>query len=252
MLTCMKWLSGRVAFLTTVTALAALHLISVTFAAIPPNQASDAVAPSTGYLQPYFAQNWRLFAPNPVAQDRGIRFQVAYQDEAGEVQQSAWVDWTDVELDLVRHRLVGGRAGYITNKMTGSLSSRYRLLDDGQRSIVDRTTDDAPLPWQQLETRLAEAGVSPARLTSYLQYERAIIGLGTDVATSRFPEREVVAIRYAVTLQGVTPFDQRGGSESERQAARPHLTERLSGWRAPVVASDAERNTVADFDQEHR
>lgn len=252
MLTCMKWLSGRMAFLTTLTLLAALHLTAVTFAAIPPNRTSEAIAPSTGYLQPYFAQNWRLFAPNPVAQDRSIRFQVAYRDEAGDVRQTAWIDWTEVELDLVRHRLVGGRAGYITNKLTSSLSSRYRLLDDAQRSIVDESTDEAPLAWTQLEAGLADAGVAPTRVASYLQYERAIIALGTDVAASRFPEREVVAIRYAVAVQGVTPYEQRGGSDAERDAARPPLTERLSGWRVPITSTGVEREVVATFDEAHR
>lgn len=252
MLTCMKWLSGRIAFLTTLTLLAAVHLVAVTFAAIPPNRASEAIAPSTGYLQPYFAQNWRLFAPNPVAQDRGIVFQAAYRDEAGDVQQTAWIDWTEVELDLVRHRLVGGRAGYVTNKLTSSLSSRYRLLDDAQRSIVDEPTDEAPLAWSELEAELAGAGVAPGRLASYLQYERAITGLGTDVAASRFPERDIIAIRYAVAVQGVTPYEQRGGTEAEREAARPVLTERLSGWRDPIASSEAERQVVASFDEAHR
>jgi len=252
MLTGMRWLSGRIAFLTTVTALVVLHLVAVTFAAIPPNRFSDSVAPSTGYLEPYFAQNWRLFAPNPVAQDRTVRFQIAYRDDAGDVQNSDWIDWTAVELDLVRHRIVGGRAGYITNKMIGSLSSRYNGLNGEQRSIANIPTDENPLSWEQLESQLADAGVTPNRLNSFLLYERSIVRLGSDIAAGRYPDSEVVAVRYGIALQGVTPYAERGGTEAERQAARPNRTERLSGWRTPLAGSEAEREAVASFDTRHR
>lgn len=242
----------RAAFLVVVGGLVALHLTAVTFAALPPNRYSDAVAPSTGYLGSYFAQNWRLFAPNPVAQDREIRFQVAYRDEAGDVQQTSWINWTGVELDVVDHRLVGGRAGYITNKLTSSISSRYRTLTENQRRIVDTTTDEDPLSWEELRSQLSEADAAAPRPDSFLRYERVLVRLGSDIAAARFPDRDVVAVRYGVGLQGVTPYAARGGSEAEREEARPNRTERLSGWRAPVRSPVAERNAVRDFDARHR
>ena len=242
----------RAAFLFVISGLVGLHLIAVTFAALPDNRYSDAVAPSTGYLGSYFAQNWRLFAPNPVAQDREIRFQMAYRDEAGDVQQTAWVNWTDVELDVVRHRIVGGRAGYITNKLTSSITGRYRPLTQAQRRVVDSTTDDAPLAWDVLRSQLAAAGAGEAALESYLRYERALVRLGSDIGASRYPDRDIVAVRYGIGVQGVTPYAARHGSEAEREEARPNRTERLSGWRVPVQGSAAERSAVSDFDARHR
>ena len=85
-----------------------------------------------------------------------VRFQAAYRDEAGDVQQTAWVNWTDVELDLVRHRVVGGRAGYVTNKLVESLSRSYRPMTDEQRTVLNVTRDDvAPLSWDDLADQLA-------------------------------------------------------------------------------------------------
>jgi hypothetical protein len=250
MLSTMTWLSGRVAFLTVLSGLVAVHLVAVTFAALPPNRYSDAVEPSTGYLGAYFAQNWRLFAPNPVAQDRGIRFQAAYTDEAGDVVQSEWIDWTEVELDLVREKIVGGRAGYITNKMTSSLSSRYQGLDAAQQQSIDRTDDEAPPTWDELETQLAT--LPAQQRAAFLRYERAVVRLGSDVLAERMPDADLVAIRYAVAQQGVTPYADRTGTAAEREAARPNLVERFSGWRTPVVGPADERASVGDFDARHQ
>jgi hypothetical protein len=242
----------RAAILVMLVGVAALQLVAVTLAALPPNRVSDAAAPSTGYLQPYFAQNWRLFAPNPVAQDRSIRFQGAYRDESGDVRQTAWVDWTDVELDLVRHRLVGGRAGYVTNKMTSSVSSRYRALTSAQRDVVDRTTDTDPFSWSELASGLSGAGASSGRVESFVSSERALVRLGGDVLASRFPEREIVAVRYGVLRQSVTPYSRRASSRTASERARPNSVERLSGWRVPVESTAREREVVASFDQRHR
>lgn len=242
----------RAAFLTVVCGLVAIHLVAVTFAAIPPNRYSDAVEPSRGYLTPYFTQNWRLFAPNPVAQDRSVRFQMAYRDEAGDVQQTKWVDWTSVELDLVHHRLVGGRAGYVTNKMIEALGRTYQAMSTEQRHLLSGTSDETPLSWTSLDTELASAGVPTERRQAFLRYERAAARLATDVGSVRFPGREIVAVRYSVVLQPVTPYAARKGSEAERDAARPDASERLSGWRAPLPGSAAELRAVAGFDARHR
>lgn len=256
MLACMAWLSGRVAFLTVLCGLVAVHLIAVTFAAVPPNRYSAAVAPSTSYLGAYFAQNWRLFAPNPVAQDRVVKFQVSYRDDAGTLARTDWIDWTDIELDLVRHRIVGGRAGYTTNKMTSSLNSRYRPLTDAQQQVADSTPEDPPPAWDELSSSLIESGTDPDRessaLSAYLRYERAIVRLGSDIFAERLPDREIVAIRYAIETQAVTPYAARGGTEAEREAARPDPTQRVSGWRTPLVGSAAERAVVGDFDRRHQ
>lgn len=248
----MRWVSGRVLFVSFVSLLVGVQLVFVTFAAVPPNRYSEALAPSSGYLTPYFTQNWRLFAPNPVSQDRAVRFQAAYRDEAGDVVQTEWIDWTAVELDLIHHRLVGGRAGYVTNKMIESLSRTYRLMTTEQRQVLNSTRDDAALSWANLRTALADAGVPDARLDTFLRYERATSRLATDVAMSRLRGRDLVAVRYAVVLREVTPYADRGGSAAEREAARPGPTERLSGWRVPVEGSPAEKRAVASFDARHR
>lgn len=232
---------------------ALLQLVAVTLASLPPNRYTDAAAPHTTYLSPMFAQNWRLFAPNPVADDRTIEFQGSYRDADGTIKETEWVDWTEVELDLVHHRLVGGRAGYITNKLFSPLGARYAGLVRAQKSLADSTTPvDAP-SWADLSKQLlVEAPNRPLSTTIYLRYERATIRLATGVLHARWPERELIAVRYSLNRQGVVPYDSRNQPEAEREAARPPKSVRISGWRVPEVGTAAEQRTIADFDRRHR
>ena len=208
----------RSCFIAVAVAIVGLHLAAVTLAALPPNRYSDAARGQTAYLDPYFTQNWRLFAPTPISEDRSLRFQGAYVDADGRQARTPWVDWTAVELDLVRHRLVGGRAGYVSNKLVPSL----------------------------------RAGTPAASLRGFLRYERAAAQLGTDVLESRFPQLDLTAVRYSVRRQAVVPFAARGGSQAEREAVRPAATDEVGGWRRPMPGSAAERAAVRDFDRRHR
>ncbi|WP_156464567.1 DUF5819 family protein [Aeromicrobium sp. Root495] len=245
-------LSARGVVVALLVLVAGFHVVAVSAAALPPNRYSDAVRPVLGYLNPYFTQNWRLFAPNPVSSDRTIRFQAAIRQDDGVVTTS-WVDWTDVELDLVHHRLIGNRAGYVTNKAYSSLGTRYGALATVQRKVAD-VGDPAAVPsWRTLAADLGQgnaAARSVARL--YLVYDRAATRLATDVMMSRHPRSEIVAVRYALRSQGVAPYAARGGTKAEREAARPLADQRINGWRAPLPGGDAERKAVADFDRRHR
>ncbi len=232
-------------------AIAALHLASVTLAALPPNRYSDAVREQTAYLNPYFTQNWRLFAPKPISEDRNVLFQGAYIDDEGRPQRTEWVDWTGVELDLVRHRLVGGRAGYVTNKLVTPLLTRSAALTTAQRQVATGSSQAAPPTWEQLGQELVAAGSSPSA-TGYLRYERATTRLATDVLQARYPDVELTAVRYSLRRHAVVPFSERGGSDAEREAARPTATEDVGGWRRPTPGSADERASVREFDRRHR
>lgn len=244
--------SLRSCFIAVALAIVGLHLVSVTLEALPPNRYSTAVQDETSYVDPYFTQNWRLFAPSPIAEDRSLLFQGAYVDADGNPAQTAWVDWTAVELDLVRHRLVGGRAGYITNKLVSPLLSRRAALTSEQRLVVTSTSQADPSSWQQLTTDLEAAGTPRTRLLGFLRYEQAATRLASDVLAARHPDVTLTAVRYSLKRQDVVPYADRGGSKAEREASRPAAEEDLGGWRRPSPGSAAEQDAVRDFDQAHR
>ena len=244
--------SLRTSFIAVVVTIAAIQVVAVTLAALPPNRYSNAVDEQTAYLDPYFTQNWRLFAPNPVSEDRSVRFQGSYVSADGTPTETAWVDWTAVELDLVHHRIVGGRAGYVTNKLSSSLQSRAAALTDAQRRLARSTPETAPPSWSELRALLDTPGSSRAAALAYVRYEQATTRLATDVLESRWPDRDFTAVRYEIRRQGVTPFADRHGSEAERETARPPIKDSLGGWRVPSPGPASERRSVADFDRRHR
>lgn len=244
----------RRVFVALMVLVVGYHLVAVTLAAWPPNRYSEAARPGTEYLAPYFTQNWRLFAPEPVSSDRSVRFQAAYEVD-GELRTSEWVDWTDVELDLVRQRLVGGRAGYVTNKMFSPLSARFQGLDSAQQeATVEPDPEQAPT-WAELRSAVRDSAEGPdgeRQAEAWLRYEESVVRLGSAVTAGRWPDAEIVAVRYVVRSQRVAPYERRGGSAAEREAARPDATERMSGWREVIAPDAAERDTIADFDRRHR
>lgn len=244
--------SLRSCFIAVAVAIVAVHLASVTLAALPPNRYSDATRAQTAYLDPYFTQNWRLFAPNPIAEDRSLLFQGAYIDDDGRAARTAWVDWTAVELDLVRHRLIGGRAGYVTNKLVSPLRARTAALDAGQRLVVTGAPQADPPTWTALSRQLEAAGTPRESALGLVRYERVATQLGTDVLESRYPDLDLTAVRYAVRRQPVVPYAARSGSAAERAAARPAATDEIGGWRRLTPGSAAERAAVRDFDRDHR
>ena len=249
----MPRLTLKTTFVAAATLVALFQLVAVTLAALPPNRYSDAAAPHTTYLSPMFTQNWRLFAPNPIAEDRRIQFQGSYTSADGTLKQTSWIDWTDVELDLVHHRLIGGRAGYVTNKLFSPLGARYGALLDAQRRAAGATEEKDPPSWAELSETLLAAGRSrPVSVSTFLRYERATIRLGTEVLQARWPDRKFTAVRYSLNRQSVTPYDARNGSKKEREAARSAESERLGGWRRPEVGDAAEQRVIADFDRRHR
>lgn len=241
--------SLRTAFVVVVSIVVLFHLVTVTLAAMPTNRWSEAARPVTGHLAPYFTQNWRLFAPNPISSDRAVQFQAQYVDGDGEIVRSSWVDWTDVELDLIRHRLVGGRAGYVTNKMFTPLSNRYAALTRAQKAVAD---DDlaATDGLDALGAALRQEDGSASAAELYLRYERAVVQLASDVFAARLPDIRVTSVRYRVVSQAVVPFSARNRDES--LGARPEPGSRTSAWRPADPGDAGERSAVARFDARHR
>jgi hypothetical protein len=201
-------------------------------------------------LTPFFGQSWRLFAPNPIDEDRNLLVQGAYVHGDGDVRTTPWVDWTSVEQDVIEHRLVGGRAGYITTKMYGALDEEFREMGPSRMTLADRTNALTPPSWNTLRDSLVRAGPDDGTVDDYLLYDRAVARLATSVIVAR-SSREIIAVRYALREQDVVPYDARHDDKAERQAARPEATMRVSGWRTPTLGPTAERQGIADFDRRH-
>lgn len=242
---------SRTVFAAVASTIVGLHMLAVTLAAVPTNSFSQAFAPQYGYLSPFFGQSWRLFAPHPIDADRSLLVQGAYVGKDGQIRTTPWVNWTAVELDVIEHRLVGGRAGYITTKLYGRLSQQFFELESGQRGLAERSSALAPPSWSTLRLSLARVGPDDRDLSDYMRYDRAAARLATEVVAARWPSRTFTAVRYAQRSQGVVPYDARHLDSAERKASRPNATTRVGGWRTPTFGPASERRGVADFERRH-
>lgn len=223
----------------------ALHLIAVTIAALPTNAFSAAARPVTSYLSPYFTQNWRLFAPNPISADRTFWVRGAYENANGQTETTEWVNWSDVELDVITHHLVGGRAGYITKKMIGPLSDRYRALNQQQRQLVAQSAEALSL--DALAEALSSRGDNPSAIDGFISYEKAATRLATAIMNAVHPDIEFTGVQYRIGRHPVTPYESR-----KREETRPARTYRVGGWREPLPADETEQAVFDRFWSQHR
>lgn len=241
----------QIGLVLAIAAVALFQIFSVTFASLPSNKVSAKLSSTTDYLNPYFTQNWRLFAPNPVADDRTLWFRGEYVVD-GQTKTTEWIDWTSVELDLVHHKIVGGRAGYITSKMVGTLNTRYFALSAEQRQLAADDRDTSLAGYAAFRERLIAAGGDPEPVGLYLRYETAIVRLGTSVLQGAHPDTTFTAVRYRIVRQPVVPYNHRNLSAAQRQQIRPPKDIRRSGGRKPIQSPEAGSRTIADFLVRHR
>jgi hypothetical protein len=226
-------------------------MLAVTLAAIPTNPVSEAFDAQTDYLSPFFGQSWRLFAPNPIDDDNTLLVQGAYVDDDGNVTTTAWINWTEVEQDVIEHRLVGGRAGYISTKFYPALDEEFQELESqSQKALSARTSSLDPPSWDELQDYLARIGPDDDDLADYLRFDRAASRLASDVVAAR-TSHELTAVRYALRKHGVTPYEARHFDKAGREKARPDPTMRVGGWRTPTFGPAAELRGVEDFDRRH-
>ncbi|MGP7960639.1 DUF5819 family protein [Sanguibacter sp. A247] len=80
----------------------------------------------TAWIGPVFEQNWKLFAPDPIAIDQGLL--VRTRDVAG--VEGSFVDVTTPFLEDKHHNLLPTRAGYqVSGVITRFIDARQTLLD---------------------------------------------------------------------------------------------------------------------------
>lgn len=241
----------QIGLVLVIVTIAVYQMSSVTLAALPTNKVSNSLNSATSYLNPFFTQSWRLFAPNPISDDRTLWFRGEYADESGDTKTTGWIDWTSVELDLLRHQLVGGRAGYITNKMLGALNTGFFALTLKQQEIAADDRDASLAGNTALRSKLMAAGGNPGSVDFYLRYESSATQLGTSVLEAAHPGIVFTAVRYRFERHPVVPYADRTLPAAQRQQSRPPGVIRQSGWRKPIQGSAAVRRSVASFFERH-
>ena len=87
-----RWWSRALVAGTTVTvgAVAAVHLSATFLYNAPANPVSQRYAPQVDWwMNPLFAQNWRLFAPNPISENVAVQARASLRPDG---RPTAWFD----------------------------------------------------------------------------------------------------------------------------------------------------------------
>jgi hypothetical protein len=209
--------------MAVVAGYAAVSVVFVT----PPVPAQAAVREA---FSPYFAQGWRLFAPDILRVNRALQIQVAWQED-GEFVESEWLDVTHEELASVRGVPAPSRIASSSMTAASEYTSRFYELNDDQQA---RATDTfiqvegdgyAQIPDAELIDELDALGDDRAAVIDFLRYDYMLIRFATAYGEAHFG-RDVERVRWRVEFDRPNDFLHR--FDEERQTELEHLT---LGWR---------------------
>jgi hypothetical protein len=163
------------------------------------------------HISPFFAQNWQLFAPDPISEDTGLLLKARHRVD-GRTVESRWIDITTPRVD--RSQSVSGRLlPNRVHRMPGTLVQLASWEDPDLRRLRNRPADerrpgelveggrDRP---EQPADRLPISRTEAGRRRSFEQFLRSLLSAE---ALSRFGD--VVAVRARLVVHEFPRFSQR-------------------------------------------
>lgn len=118
-----------------------LHFVMTFFYVAPRNLISGrADRAISSYMLPYFDQDWKLFAPEPVKTDPHILVRAKVVDVRHQERVTPWLDITNSELVRVRGHWFPDRVSRLSAKVAGNLSEtaerHEQLVSDSEQQPV--------------------------------------------------------------------------------------------------------------------
>jgi hypothetical protein len=119
--------------------------------------------PLQRYMDPLFAQNWQLFAPDPISQHRSLVIKAKYRDPAtGEIRETLWMDITRPRVrEIWENRLFNGSRAL---RFQTSAIAMYRSEDPDRKARGLRMLRRLALHFLNEETKLANVDKVKVRI----------------------------------------------------------------------------------------
>ncbi|THA23377.1 hypothetical protein E4198_24655 [Streptomyces sp. RKND-216] len=136
-----------------------------------------------GYVQPYFLQNWHLFAPEPVNTDRGVLARAEIRTPDG-TTITPYLDLTSPELDMVEGHAAPSRAARQVSGALQMYDEAVRQLtktgagpktQETRAPVTGRKDQEAPNPPAEADVRIGPD--TPPVLARF--YDRTVDQLGS-------------------------------------------------------------------------
>ncbi|MGJ6966337.1 DUF5819 family protein [Streptosporangium sp. G11] len=171
-----------------------------------------------GYINPYFRQNWELFAPDPVDYDSHVLVRAKVRDSGGGERQTGWLDITAPQLDMVRGAAFPRRMA--------------RLVGGGRQMMADARVQPSGVSGEaEAEAQAAAARELPDP-TLQAQAVRQMAAIATLAARARWGAG-VTAVQVRIT----TDFHPRFADRNSAGDAPSHSE--FEWWKATPVTAEA-------------
>lgn len=221
-----------------VLALAAVHMFFTFVVNVPSSQIKYDVLPGAAadaYVRPYLVQNYRIFAPNPISEDRQLWVRAWIEDESGERVETEWINTTAVELIDPYRRVLRKQ---LTIVGAEAFMDAYRALNEQQKEILTGGNFHREGDRERLRALLAEHGSA----TAYMRASDYVTAYATQVAYALHGDaNEILAVQtrivYAPVIRWADRFDP--------DAQPPARTMIRIGWREPIEYPGQDREEFA-------
>lgn len=213
----------------------------------PRNPVTDSVGPQvSSYMEPFFWQNWSLFAPNPINAENELLIRAEVPNpETGDYETTEWVSATALEWTVVDSNPFPSRASRLSANIYQRLSSAWNDLGLSQRDVLARDFFGMDDDWTDLEDALAaDPGADAASETDIVAMVRADLvatSYASQVASAMWGEN-VTSVQFRIRRTPVPRWDDRfeefdPGSSSVREF----------GWRPVIVQDGQDADDFAEF-----
>lgn len=164
------------------------------------------------YMAPLFQQNWQLFAPNPVNEERGLLVRARVRRADGAITETAFHDFTSPLItDLHATRLFPPRKSRMVSNTMQLLGFRDPIADRLRRRIddlrADELIDGAGAPGD--DAAREPLPLSPSEQHVYRTAVEVLRSVATEAARERWGDG-VVEIQVRIVVHQFPPFSRRG------------------------------------------
>lgn len=200
----------------TLCALAFLFHFTMTFLYVAPiNPISlDLNAQISYYMEPLFQQNWRLFAPNPVSEERGMLVRARIKQVDGNILETEFYDFTSPLVEDIhsvrlfpprRTRLVASIFQFLG--FHDPIADRLRSRIDSLR-IEEFIDKDGNIREEDFESLPLTAGEEAANLTAIELMQK----VATEAAKDQW-KGDILEIQIRIVVNQFPPFSERHSGE---------------------------------------
>ncbi|WP_369750452.1 DUF5819 family protein [Nesterenkonia sp. F] len=135
------------------------------------------------YVQPWFQQNWSIFAPNP--RRTAVTFEVrasVLHTETGEKEFTEWVDLIDNEDAIVSGNLFPARTAQISRRTADRLHRALNDMNTEQRNLLKANYLETPVSELRDHLHDVAGGAGGSDISRYMTADAAATRIATGAA----------------------------------------------------------------------